>query len=82
MKSISEIRKQLGEMDDESLGILISTVAQASGVDKSRAEAMVSDIPALRRAIGTVSDSRFSQLIGAIGDSGVDIANGKPPKKR
>lgn len=72
MKSISELKAQLSAMDDSSLGILISTVAQASGADKDRVQAMVSDIPGLRRAINAMSEAQFSQLLSSMGRSGTD----------
>lgn len=61
------LKEKLSKMSDMELYTLLNTVALASGLDKTKAQALTSDIPRLRRMLSTLSDEQIGTMLSALG---------------
>ncbi len=68
----NSIRSKLLAMSDMELYSLLNTVALASGLDASKAQALTSDIPRLRRMLSSLTDGQIDTLLASLG-RGTDI---------
>lgn len=72
MKNTPSLKARLQGIDDESLRLLIRTVANASGASSASVEKMISDIPTLRLLIEKAEPDMLTKLISSLGTSEAD----------
>lgn len=71
MKNRESLRTKLQNTDDETLKRMLSALAAASGMDEARKNAMLSDIPRLRRLLTESTDEQLSSLVSSMGTEGL-----------
>lgn len=67
MKNRESLRNKLLNTDDETLKRMLSALAAASGMDEARKNAMLTDLPRLRRLLTETSDEQLSALLSSMG---------------
>ena len=70
MKNRESLKKRLQNTDDETLKKLLITLASASGMREEQKNALISDIPRLRRLLNETDEEQISALISSIGANG------------
>lgn len=72
MKNTPSLKARLQSIDDESLKLLIRTVANASGTPSERVDKMISDIPTLRLIIEKTEPTMLTKLLSSLGTPEAD----------
>ncbi|MBQ9117550.1 MAG: hypothetical protein IJY04_11060 [Clostridia bacterium] len=67
MKNRESLKKRLQNTDDETLAKLITALAAASGVSEEKKNALISDIPRLRRLLTETDEGQLSALMTSLG---------------
>ena len=62
---------RLLSLDDVTLTKTIRTLAMAAGIDRSTAEAAISDLRLVRASLSNASDADINQAIGMLGEQKV-----------
>ncbi len=73
----NSIKAKIAALDDMQLYNLITTVALASGLDSKKVNKMTSDIPRLRRMLGSLDDNQINTLLASIGRGNVQDIIGR-----
>ena len=66
MKNHESIRSRLQNADDETLKRMILTVASASGMSEENRNALIGDIPKLRRLLTETDEKKLNELISSM----------------
>ena len=61
------IKEKLNGLSDEELYKLIRSVCIAVGMDSAKENALISDIPRLRRMLGALNDKQIASLMTSLG---------------
>ena len=67
MKNRESLKTKLQNTDDETLKKMICALATASGMSEERKNAMIADLPRIRRLLTETDDGAISALISAMG---------------
>ena len=67
MKNRESLKTKLQNTDDETLKKMICALAVASGISEERKNAMIADIPRIRRLLTETDDGELTALISAMG---------------
>ena len=67
MKKSDSIKSKLQSTDDETLKRMLEALAVASGISEERKNALLSDIPRIRRLLTEAGDEKLSTLISSMG---------------
>ena len=67
MKNRESLKLKLENTDDEKLKQMLNALATASGMNVEKKNALLSDIPRLRRLLTDTSDEQLSQIIASLG---------------
>ena len=67
MKNHESLKSKLENTDDEKLKQMLYALATASGMNIEKKNALLSDIPRLRRLLTDTSDEQISQIIASLG---------------
>lgn len=70
-------KTRIAKLSDAELYALINSVCASVGLDAKKAHELTSDIPKLRRMLGSLSDKQISALIGSLGSNDVSDAKKK-----
>ena len=67
MRKSDSIKSKLQSTDDEILKRMLEALAVASGISEERKNALLSDIPRIRRLLTEAGDEKLSALISSMG---------------
>ena len=67
MKNRESLKKRLQNTDDETLAKLITALSAASGISEEKKNALISDIPRLRRLLTETDEGQLSALMTSLG---------------
>lgn len=67
MKKSESLKSKLRNTDDATLAKLITTLATATGMSDERRNALIADIPRLRRLLESTDEAQLSSVISSMG---------------
>ena len=67
MKKSESLKSKLRNTDDAILAKLITTLAAATGMSDERRNALIADIPRLRRLLESTDEVQLSSVISSMG---------------
>lgn len=67
MKNSESLKRRLQNTDDEALKQMIEAMSAASGISEERKNAIIADIPRIRKLLTEADEEKLSAMISAMG---------------